>query len=144
MTYWFSPSTGAFGLDAWGKKKRPADALSISPRQHARLFPRGEPQREIEPGPDGFPRWKLLDPAETKEAVRVGIKREAHRRIEAIFPLTAQINSLRLGKTDDPRFADIDVIRAASNMIEQDLANSDDATIFPISDHPLWPASKDA
>lgn len=49
------------------------------------------------------------------------VQAAAGARIEAVFPLYAQLNALREGNQDDPRFAEVDAIRAWSNVIEDKL-----------------------
>lgn len=145
MTHWYSPSTGAFGLQLWGKKKRPTDAVDVSAQEHAALFPMGEPQREIEAGPDGKPRWKTASIAEQRAAAIADVKREAGRRIEAILPLHKQINALRNFTSEtDTAFITIDEIRHASNLIELDIAESEAPAAVPIKTHPLWPDQQES
>lgn len=140
MTHWFSPSTGAFGLQLWGKKKRAADAVDVSAAEHAALFPMGEPQREIEAGPDGKPRWKMASTAEQRAAAIADVKREAARRINAIMPLYKQINALRAFTSEtDAAFIQIDEVRHASNLIELDITESEAPAMVPVRTHPLWP-----
>lgn len=43
------------------------------------------------------------------------------RKIEAAFPLYAQLNAMREGNSDDPRFAEVDALRAWSNAVEAKL-----------------------
>jgi hypothetical protein len=139
MTHWYSPSSGAFGLQIWGKKKRPADAIDVSAEEHAALFPMDEPQREIEAGPDGKPRWKVTSIDVRRQSAIRSVKREAARRIDAVMPMFKQINALRSGKDTDVRFTQIDAIRSASDLIELDLMESENPQDVPVNDHPLWP-----
>lgn len=143
MTHWYSPSMsngkGGFGLTSWGKKKRPADAVDVSAEEHDALFPQGEPQREIETGPDGRPRHKVASVEAQRTAAIASVKREAARRIEAIMPMHKQINAIRVGYDAAPEFAQIDRIRTASNIIELDLIESEAPGAVPIADHPAWP-----
>ena len=139
MTHWYSPSTNGFGLMIWGKKKRPADAVDVSAAEHAALFPMGEPQREIEAGPDGKPRWKVTSIEVRRQSAIWTVKREAARRIDAVMPVFKQLNALRSGKDTDVRFTQIDQIRSASDIIEQDVMDSEAPEAVPINSHPAWP-----
>lgn len=145
MTHWYSPSmsngSGGFGLTSWGKKKRPADAVNVSAEEHAALFPQGEPQREIEAGPDGKPGHKVASVEAQRTAAIADVKREAARRIEAIMPMYKQINALRadIDLESFEGFRMIDHIRTASNIIELDLIESEAPGFVPIADHPAWP-----
>jgi hypothetical protein len=56
------------------------------------------------------------------------------------MPLYEQINALRNFTPDtDGAFVKIDEIRHASNLIELDIAESDEPELVPIRTHPLWP-----
>ena len=139
MTHWYSPSRRGFGLIIWGKKKRPKDAIDISAEEHAALFPPGQPTREIETGPDGKPRWKLASIDDQRADAIFAVKAEAKRRIEAVLPLHKQMNAMRVGGPDaDAAFQKIDAIRAASNLIEKDIADSEMPLDVPVTDHPAW------
>lgn len=142
MTHWYSPSTGAFGLISWGKKKRPKDAVDVSGEEHAALFPMGEPQRGIETGPDGRPRHKTTSIEDRRRSTIWSVKSEAARRIDAVMPMFKQINALRLDALSHENceaFAQIDQIRSASDIIEQDVMDSEAPEAVPINSHPAWP-----
>lgn len=139
MNYWYSPATGGFYPQKGPHKFKPAGAVSVSESDHAALFPKGEPQREIVPGPKGKPQWREYGITERRAGAMASVKSEARRRIDAILPLPQQLNLIREGAIDDPRFAQVDAIRAASNFIEQDIEASEAPDMVPIADHPLWP-----
>lgn len=137
MPMFFSAATGGFYRpDA----KLPADAVEISDAAHARLLAGQAAGRAIVPGKGGKP--VLADRVPMRAQLVAAIRREAARRIEAIAPAWRQLNDLR-----DPtpaaaaRFAAIDAVRAASNLIEQDMAATEVPGLpaFPVVDHPLWP-----
>ncbi len=137
---YFDPETCSFLGAKTHKGRIPDIAVELTAKRYRELI---EAQREtdsqIVAGEDGRP--VLLRPsiASRRElAVRM-VKLEAGRRIAAFFPVTAQVNAMRLGLTDDPRFAVIDAIRAASNLIEQDIEQCSEPEMFPIDDNPLWP-----
>lgn len=140
--YWYSPSERRVGMTSWGKKKRARDAVDLTADEHAALFPAGEPTREIETGPDGKPRWRMASIDDQRADAIFAVKAEAKRRIEAVLPLHKQLNALRLDHLSAENceaFATIDAIRAASNLIEQDIAESEKPLAVPIKDHPAWP-----
>jgi hypothetical protein len=140
MTYWYSPGERRFGLKGWGKKARPADAVDVSAERHAELFPDGVCVAEIVPDADGNPVHRVDSVDEQRASAIRAVKIEARRRIETVMPLYQQINALR-GDSDggsSKAFALIDAIRTASNLIEQDLRDSDCPQKVPIADHPLW------
>lgn len=71
-------------------------------------------------------------------------KAEALGRITAIAPLWQQINDLRNIAAPEvlARFADIDAVRAASTLIEAEIAAAPDASALEalaIADNALWP-----
>lgn len=141
MTMLYSPAAGGFfdpALDYPGGL--PADAVEISAAKHAQLLAGQAAGRTIRPGKGGKP--VLADRVPTPAQLIAQIRREAARRIDAVAPVWRQLNDLR---TPTPaaaaRFAAINAIRAASDLIEQDLAATDTTGLrsFPITDHPLWP-----
>lgn len=70
------------------------------------------------------------------------VKREAARRIDAVMPVFKQINALRLDPLSHKNceaFAQIDTIRSASDIIEQDVMDSEAPDAVPINSHPAWP-----
>lgn len=121
----------------------PDDAVAVSPSRHAALLAGQADGYEIVPDKRGRPQLRALAPA-TLQAARAAcmhaIKREAARRINERMPIWKQINALR--DNSDPGFHQIDLIRAASNMIEEQLAaigSIDAISAFPVTEHPLWP-----
>jgi hypothetical protein len=82
------------------------------------VFPDGFEPDEIEALPGDY--WSTRIATEARAGEIAGIKAEAARRIAALrFPLSSQINALREGRGDDPRFAAIDDIRKWSNEKEE-------------------------
>lgn len=139
MNYWYSPSARGFYPQKGPHKFKPADAVSVTEAEHTKLFPKDGPQHEIVAGPKGKPQWRI-DALEDRVAACIkAVKIEAGGRIAAILPLSTQMNLVRDGRLDDPRFAIVDAIRAASNLIEHDIASSEEPEAVPIADHPLWP-----
>jgi hypothetical protein len=71
----------------------------------------------------------------------VEVKREANRRIEAIAPVWKQLNAVRAAKQNDPLFAAVDALRAASDAIEARLVTMTDAEAgaFDVATASEWP-----
>jgi hypothetical protein len=69
------------------------------------------------------------------------VKREANRRIEAVAPVWKQLNAVRAAKPNDPLFAAVDAIRAASDAIEARLKGMTDAEAgaFDVATAVEWP-----
>lgn len=141
MAILFSPATGGFYDTAFEYADGlPADGVEITADQHVRLLVGAAAGRSIRPGKGGKP--VLADRVPTAAQLIAQIRREAARRIDAVAPVWRQLNDLRSpSPAAATRFAAIDAIRAASNLIEQDLAATDTPGLssFPITDHPLWP-----
>lgn len=141
MAMLYSPATGGFYDTAFEYADGlPADGVKITADQHARLLAGAAAGRTIRPGKGGKP--VLADRVPTPAQLIAQIRREAARRIELIAPLWRQVNDLHNpSPAATARFAAIDAVRAASNLIEQDLAATDTPGLrsFPITDHPLWP-----
>jgi hypothetical protein len=79
------------------------------PTGHA-VFPGGYPPTDLVELPDNH--WVEPD----KQMKITTIKVEAAAQIEAInFSVTSQMNAIREGRHDDPRFAKIDAIRKWAN-----------------------------
>lgn len=142
MTIRYSASArGFFNIDL--HQAIPADAVTVSARRYAQLLAAQADGAEIVPDHRGRP--SLSHPAaptveEARAACVHAIKREAARRIDARLPLWKQINALRENR--DPGFHEIDAIRQASNLIEEqllELQTSVQIAGFPVSDHPIWP-----
>jgi hypothetical protein len=143
--FFFSPSTLGFYLKGM-HRNIPADAVEISGLQHASLI-----KAQAERGPIGIDRNGKPVAARAPSATArralllVAIRAEARRRIETISPVWRQMNDMRTPTpASQARFATIDAIRAASALIEQDLAETANAALgsFPITDHPLWPETR--
>lgn len=144
--YFWSPSTaGFFDNQVSDMSTAPDDLIPVTLAKWNKLLAANQQGAAIISDVDGAPISVYPEkaaPVDLKRWAMRSIKREAKRRIERIFPLSAQMNSMRACGADDPRFAAIDAIRSASNLIEQDLANSENIAEFPIATHPLWPESK--
>lgn len=145
MALYFAPSVCGFFSDAV-HADIPADAVEISAQDHARLLDQQASGAAIVAGADGFPRAnhvtvKLKD----RRAARIRqVKREAARRIESIAPLWRQLNDQHAPSDEGAaRFTAIDAIRAASDMIEAEVASLSAAALdaLDIARHPLWPES---
>ena len=143
MTIFYSPSRRGF-FDSDVHDAMPVDAKRITPARHRQLIAAQEQGAQIVPSDKGTPviNWPGNNAALRRAGTTAAIKRQARRRIEAISPPWRQLNDLR-----DPsaagaaRFAAIDAVRTASDLIERDLAQtaSGALTDFPVSDHPHWP-----
>lgn len=143
MTIKYSASArGFFDTDLHGSI--PDDAVTVTRGRHAELLAGQADGREIVPDKRGRPQLRALRSASLAEARAAcvhAIKREAARRIDHRMPLWRQINALR--DNSDPGFHEIDAIRQASNLIEQQLLEISSIELvsdFPVSAHPLWPA----
>lgn len=143
MTMKYSASAGGF-FDTSLHRKIPDDAVNVRADRYEALLTGQAEGHEIVADKRGRPQLRQFAPA-TLEAARAAcvhaIKREAARRINARMPLWRQLNALR--DSTDPGFHEIDAIRQASNLIEQEtMAFSLPAQLasFPVADHPIWPA----
>lgn len=140
MAILYSPATGGFYDTAFEYADGlPADGVEITADQHVRLLT-GAASGQVIALQDGVPALAPRTP--TRAQLVQAIKAEAARRIELIAPLWRQLNDTRNPTPESAaRFAAIDAIRTASNLIEQDLAETDTPGLpaFPITDHPLWP-----
>lgn len=123
----------------------PADAVEISDARHAELLAAQSQGRRIVVDAGGRPiaeRLRRPSASAIRARLRLGIQREAARRIRDVSPEWRQLNDLREPTEESAvRFARIDAIRAASNAIEQ-LALSlpaADLAGFPVANHTLWP-----
>lgn len=125
----------------------PSDAVHVTAKRHAALMAGQAEGYEIVPDDRGRPQLRCLSPstlAEAQAACMHAIKREAGRRIDQRMPLWRQINALRDGS--DPGFHDIDLIRQASNLIEEQMMAAttvQQVAAFPIERNPLWPEFDD-
>lgn len=144
MTVLYSPSARGF-FDRALHKTLPADVVEIDAARHAELLAGQAEGAEIAPcARTGRPQAqrRRLSVADRRAALLREIKREAARRIEAVAPLWRQLNDLREpGAAGSERFARIDMIRAASDAIERQLAGAAGKTLagFPVRENPLWP-----
>ncbi|GAA0651478.1 hypothetical protein GCM10009424_30690 [Sphingomonas ursincola] len=142
MTIKYSASARGF-FDTDLHKQIPDDAVSVTARRHAELLAGQAAGGEIVPDKRGRPQMRPLAPATLEQARAAcvhAIKREAGRRIDQRMPLWRQINALR--DDSDPGFHAIDLIRSASNLIEEQLLSLPTVAAvatFPVSDNPLWP-----
>ena len=147
MALLYSASAGGFFDDAI-HRTIPDDALAISPARHRTLLDGQAEGRAIVPGDGGRPvLTRLAKPALADLRARAiqRTRREAARRIEHIAPLWRQMNDMRApGPDADARFAAIDAIRAASTLIERQIASAsaEQLAALDIAAHDAWP--KDA
>lgn len=138
----FSAATGGFYLDGVSSQI-PEDAAPISERRHQQLLANGG--ADIGACPKTGKPVSIapkVTAAQHRAALVLAIKAEAQRRITAQSPLWRQINDLRLpSEAAAARFARIDAIRSASDLIESQLAETPASALdaFPISNNPLWP-----
>lgn len=146
MTIRYSASARGF-FDSDLHRSMPDDAVAITRTRHAQLLAGQADGHEIVPDQRGRPQLRPLGPStlpEARAACVHAIKREALRRIDMRMPLWRQINALR--ESFDPGFHEVDLIRAASNLIEEQIAaisSIDDIVGFPVTNHPLWPEFDD-
>lgn len=140
----YSASTRGFHDPALGPV--PIDAVSITTNRHAMLLEQQSAGGQIVPGPDGHPRIERpAGPTVAAQRARqiARVKREATRRIEIVAPLWRQLNDVRAPKSAGARerFAAIDAIRAASDVIERAIAAMTGAQIaaLDVAGHPAWP-----
>lgn len=123
----------------------PEDAVQIRPARHRQLLAAQADGARIEADDTGRPRIRHPSIVEKRAALLSLAKREAARRIERIAPLWRQMNDMRApGPDANARFAAIDAIRAASTLIEQQIASAsaDQLAALDIAAHDAWP--KDA
>ena len=141
-TIFFSPSTRGFYRKGV-HRSIPDDAHALSERRYKQLIAAQARSGSIRIDRAGRPVAARVAGASERRADLVAqIQAEARRRIEAISPPWRQMNDLREpSPSGAARFAAIDEIRAASTLIEQDLAETAVGALgnFPIADHPLWP-----
>lgn len=134
-----------FDLRIFPQDGLPPGAVRITPEKYAALLAGQAAGQIICADAKGRPR--LTNPVPTRPALLLAIKQESGRRILAISPAWQQTNDLRALLAGDPapaaeaRFAAIDAVRAASDLIEQQLAATPDRALpaFPIAENPLWP-----
>jgi hypothetical protein len=142
MTIRYSASAAGF-FDTALHRDIPDDAVTVTARRHAALLAGQADGYEIVPDARGRPQLRSLTPTNRPDALAQqvkAIKREAARRIDQRMPVWRQLNALR--ENTDPGFHTIDAIRAASTLIEAqlaDLSSVADINSFPVATHPLWP-----
>lgn len=142
------PRQGGFFDDAIHGDKIPDDAIEIGDRRYEELLEAQADGKELYIGDAGRPRYR--EPRRTADQLRASlataIRSEAARRIEQISPIWRQLNDSRsMTAAGAARFAQIDAIREAGNLIESTLADTPAETLpdLPIADHPLWPEFED-
>lgn len=148
MTVFFAMVPDASGVDQPAffllQKQAPPAAVQISGQRHAELLQAMEDGKTIACGRGGKPKIEPLriDDDALRTQLTASIKREAARRIEQIAPPWRQLNDMREHTPEgEERFAQIEVIRDASNQIESLLADVSSADLpdFPVQSNPLWP-----
>lgn len=86
-------------------------------------------------------------PTPTVQEIHRAIRAESQRRILLISPIWRQLNDLRSPSAEGvARFAAIDVVRTASDAIEELASAVSDPTAlaeFPVAENPLWPSFGD-
>lgn len=144
MALYYSASLRGF-LDSDIHDSLPADARRISRDRHQQLLEAQARGAVIAPDGRGRPiatTLAAIDAEAERARLLIAIKRQAARRISAISPPWRQLNDLRApGEGAAARFAAIDAVRAASDLIEAELAGltGDQLEAFDASLHPLWP-----
>lgn len=132
----FYPAAAPYPADAL-----PGDLIAVTPKRYAALLDAAaQSGRAIVAGADGAP--NLAPPTcqsgdQLRAALHRRIKREAARRINAVAPLWKQVNAMRHGS--DPGWDRIDLIRSASDAIEESFAGCEGDAPQNISTHPFWP-----
>lgn len=120
----------------------PDDAVPVTPRRHAELLAGNAEGRTIVANAKGRPVLERVPAARMRAIVTAQVKREAARRIAAVSPVWRQMNDIRLrGEGAEARFAAIDEIRAASTVVEMDVAEASGDALerFDVAGHPAWP-----
>ncbi len=142
MGFFYDPDTGHI-LDS-EIHTIPASATALTKARVMELARGQEAGARIVAGANGRPRLDWPSAAQRRIDRIEDVRTEAARRIHAVSPIWRQINDLRsdpLSPDACERWAAIDAIREASNLIERDVADSDAKALadFPIATHPLWP-----
>jgi len=132
MSIFYSASVGGF-LDSDIHSTLPGDAVPITAQDHAALLAGQREGKVIQADGRGYPVARTPKvPADTLRAHLVDlVKREAAHRIELIAPVWRQLNDARdlpqstgaAREAIEARHAAIDAIRAASDLIEQQIAS---------------------
>lgn len=142
MTIKYSASARGF-FDSNLHRSIPEDAVTVTARRHAALLAGQAEGHEIVPDARGRPQLRSLLPPTTEAAKAAcvhAIRQEAARRINQRLPVWKQLNALR--ENLDPGFHEIDAIRAASDLIEQQVEELTEISAlqgFDIAACPLWP-----
>lgn len=138
---YFDPSTAA--ILEQGTHELPANAIRLRPARLASIVQGMADGAELVADARGKPHLRWPDANQRRTAALAAVRAEAARRIHAVSPIWRQINDLRSDITIEARerWAAIDAIREASNLIERDVADSDAKALadFPVATHPLWP-----
>lgn len=152
MAVLFAASTGRFYAAALTYPDGvPPDAVKVSPERHAALLFGQVEGKQIVADARGRP--QLASPVITRDQLTRAIKREAAARILAVSPDWRQANDLRavlasgeIGPAAEERFARIDAVRAASDLIEDQLVLTANKALakFPVADNPYWPTFEGA
>lgn len=140
-SYYFSKTTRGFYYSGV-HTSIPEDAVRISDQKYRELMESQASLGEIQYDDDGMPvPAKKPDSEELRRIFVNQIKEEAHRLILKVSPIWQQLNDLRI-HTDagQRRFDEIDRIRKASNLIEEEMINLSDEELdrFTPVDHPLF------
>lgn len=142
MTIKYSASAQGF-FDTDLHRSIPDDAVTITKGRHKELLAGQAAGYEIVAGKRGRPKLRSLysNSIEDARAASVrAVKREAARRIADTMPIWRQLNAMRENK--DPGFHRVDLIRSASNLIEEQLGQlilMEEIAAFPVEQNPLWP-----
>lgn len=144
MAIYYSASRGF--LDSDLHTDLPSDARRISRNRHAALLDAQARGAVIAADGNGRPiatTRAVIDVEAERARLMIVVKRQAARRIAAISPPWRQLNDMRAPDEGAPaRFAAIDAVRAASDLIEVELTGltGDQLEAFDASTHSLWPA----
>lgn len=141
MAIVFSASTGFFYETGLAYSQAiPEDAVAVTPARHGVLLLGQAEGRAIVGDAKGRP--QLAAHAVTSNQLIRAIKLEAAARIAQISPWWRQFNDQRQpSEASHIRFAQIDAIRVASGLIEDQIgqAKAGQLAKFPIGPNPLWP-----
>ena len=125
MTYFFSPTKGGFYTEETHGDAMPTDVLPVSEDRHRDLMAAQENGASIVAGPTGHPQARQPVIAERRKRAVNQVRVEARRRIRAVSPEWRQMNDMRApSAAGEARFAAIDAIRTASDIIEQRVASA--------------------
>lgn len=120
----------------------PGDAVPVKRSRYNKLLADQEAGAEILPNANGAPVAKHPPTAERRALLGRQINREARRRITEISPVWKQINDTRSPTpAGAERFARIDAVRSASELIKAQVASAATAALdnIDIPTSPLWP-----